>query len=919
MNFMLSPRFLRVLRVSAMRTPLTRSQHHMPKLPLLLATATLAFAQQYTITTIAGGAPPATPATAASTSIGVPRRVAVDTAGNVYFSASHSVFRLASNGTLTLVAGNGRAGFGGDGGPAIRAQLNVPQGIALDAAGNIYIADSQNNRVRIVGKDGVIRTFAGTGATSFGGGPRSFQDEGPAIQGLLNIPSGVAVDKSGNVFIADTGDNIIRKVTTDGNIHTFAGDSYPGFFDKEAGTATDSEFNKPSDVAFDSAGSLYVADSNNNVVRKITAEGKTISTFAGTSAAGFTGDDDDATKASMVAPVAIAFDGSGNLFILQNGDGRIRKVDTKGKITTVAGNGIAGFADTSDPTKAQFNSPTGLAVDSAGAIYVADALNLRIRKIAGNTVSSIAGNGVLSYSGDNGAATAAQLSGPRGVAVDPAGNLYIADTVNNAVRKVTKAGTITTLAGNGQPGNGTNQLNAPQAVAADAAGNVYVADTGNSRVLKISAAGAASTLAGNDQLYTPTGIAVDSAGNVYVADLSLNVVRKISAAGAVSTVSAGALNGPRAVAVDAAGNVYIADAGNNRIQRVTAAGAVSTVAGNGFSGFSGDVGLAVSAQIGGIVGLASDPNGNLYITDGTRIRRVTAAGFISTIAGTTASGYSGDNGVAATAQLNGPSSIAVDSTGALYVADTGNNAVRLLQPLAGGLAISSLTSGASLQPGVVAPGEVVVIWGSGLGPAQLTQFRLNPAGRVPTTVGGTQVFFNGVAAPILYSSANQVAAIAPFSLAGTKADIVVTYQGQVSTAISTTVVDVAPALFTLSGGGSGAAVAVNQDGTINDAAHPARANTYVTLYATGLGKTNPPGQDGAPSTVPLPLPLQTPTVTIGGKSAGVQFAGGAPGIVAGVMQINALVPTGLTAGPNEVVIKSGNSSSPNGVTIYVSQ
>jgi uncharacterized protein (TIGR03437 family) len=889
---------------------------HMPKLLLLLAAAPL-FAQQYTITTVAGGAPPATPATAASTPIGMPHRVAVDSAGNVVFSASNSVFRLSSNGTLTLVAGNGRAGYGGDGGPAARAQLNDPEGLAFDAAGNLYIADAQNNRVRIVSPSGVIDTFAGNGQSTFGGGPRSFNDEGPATQGLLHLPTGVAVDKSGNVFIADTGDNLIRKVTTDGIIHTFAGDSYPGFFDKIDGTALDSEFNKPTDVAFDGSGNLYVADSNNNMVRKISADGATISIFAGTGAAGWTGDTGDATAANIVAPTAIAFDKSGNLFILQSADGRIRKVDTSGKISTVAGSGVAGFSDGSDATKAQFSSPTGVAVDASGNLYVADQQNLRIRKVAGSAVSTIAGNGVLSYSGDNGPATAAQLSSPQGVAVDAAGNLYIADTANNVVRKVAKGGPITTIMGNGQAGSGNNQLNGPQAVAADAAGNVYIADTLNSRVVKVAAAGGASTIGSGDQFYTPTGVAVDSAGNVYVADLSRNAILKIAPAGGASTVAAGGLNAPRAVAVDSAGNLYIADSGNNRIRKVTPSGAVTTVAGNGIAGYSGDAGPATSAQIGAVTALAVDASGNLFFTDGTRIRRVTSGGFIATIAGNAGAGYSGDNGAASTAQMNGPTGIAVDSSGNLYVADTANSAVRMLQPLSGGLTVSAITSGASLQAGVIAPGEVVVVWGSGLGPNQLTQFQLNAAGQVPTTVGGTQVFFNGVAAPVLYSSANQVSVVVPFGVTGPRADVVVTYQGQVSASLTATVADVAPAIFTLNGSGKGPAVAVNSDNTLNDAAHPAKAGSFVTLYATGAGQTNPGGQNGVPNAVPLPLPLQTVTATMGGKSATVQFAGGAPGIVAGVLQVNVFIPSGLTAGENEVVLKVGSSSSPGGVTIFV--
>jgi uncharacterized protein (TIGR03437 family) len=894
---------------------------------LLAAGAMLAQAQQYSITTFAGGAPPPTPASATATPIGQPRRTAVDSAGNVYFTSGHSVFKM-TGGTLTLVAGNSRPGYSGDGGPAVKAQLNTPQGLALDGAGNLYIADSANNRVRMVTTAGVIRTFAGNGSVSPGGGPSIYGDEGAATDANLHLPMGLAVDSSGTVYIADTGDNMIRNVTTDGIIHRFAGDSFPGYFG-ESGTATSAEFHTPSDVLVDSKGNVYVADTSNAVVRQITTDG-IIHLFAGKLATGSTGDGGAATSATLTAPMALAMDSSGNLFILDNGASKVRKVDTKGVITTVAGNGTAGLiGDGGNPINASLNFPTGIAVDGSGNVYVADFLNLRIRKISGSTISSVAGNGLLAYSGDNGQATSAQLNAPQGLVADRGGNVFIADTGNDTIRQVGRNGVITTFVGSGGPGSGTNELNAPQGVAEDASGNIYITDTLNARVQKVVGS-SISTLVGNGSFYTPVGGAVDAAGNVYVADLNSNVVRKVSPSGDVSTAagtgSAGfsgdgnaaasaQLNAPQAVAVDAAGNLYIADTGNRRIRKVTTDGRISTIAGNGLPGFSGDGGPATLAQIGAAAGVAVDTAGNVYVSDGTsRVRKVNAVGFIFTIAGNGTQGYSGDGGSATVAQLNGPTALAVDAAGNVYVADTQNNAVRVLAAQASTISIGAVTNAASNLTGPIGPGELITIYGSGLGPAGLVTFQLNSFGLVPTSVGGTSVFINGAAVPVLYAMSAQVGAVAPFGLSGSNAQVVVAYQGQTSAAASVRVEAAAPGVFQL---GPGQIVALNQDGTVNGADHPAPAGSYLTVYATGAGQTNPPGQDGAIGAPPLGLPNFSVTVTIGGKSADVQFAGAAPGLVQGVIQVNALVPSGLTAGPVPMVVAVGGANSQSGVVVYV--
>jgi trimeric autotransporter adhesin len=926
----------------------------MVKFSLLLATGTLALAQQYTISTVAGGAPPATPVAATGISIGQPARVATDTAGNVYFSASNAVFKVSSGGTLTLVAGTSRAGYSGDGGLAIKAQLNGPQGIAVDPSGNIYIADSGNNRVRIITTDGVINTFAGTGLTS-NGGPRTYNDGNPANTALLKLPKGVALDKNGNVYIADTGDNSIRIVTTDGIINTFAGDSYPSFAGDTA-AAVDAELHSPSDVTVDSSGNVYIADTGNASIRKVTTDGL-INTVAGSQAIGSTGDGAGATKATLLTPISLVVDSSGNIYILENGDGKIRKVDvTSGNISTIAGTGAAGFGgDGGAATSAVMNYPTGLAIDGSSNFYIADALNQRIRKIAGTTISTIAGNGVSSFSGNGGAALNAQMNSPQGVAVDAAGNLYIADTGNNVVRKVGTDGNIVAFAGNGQAGNGGDggaaasaQLKAPQGVSVDAKGIVYIADSGNARVRKVDLTGNISNVAGNgtpgyggdngsagtSQLYTPTAVAADAAGNLYIADFNNNRIRKVSTNGTITTVAGNGYAGysgdggpatsaqlslPQGVAVDAAGNLYIADTGNNVIRLVNTTGLISTLAGNGLAGFSGDGGLAIQAQIGNPSSVSVDALGNVYVSDGsTRIRKIFPNGLIATIAGNGTVGYSGDGGLATSASLNSPAAVALDASGNAYIADSANNAIRMLVSSGYGLKVAAVTNGATNQTGSLAPGEVVVLYGSGLGPSSLTTFQLNSAGQVPVITGGTSVYFNNIPGPVLYTSANQVGAIVPFGVSGSTVQVVTQYNGSVSAPASVALAKVAPALFTLNASGSGQAAAINQNNAVNGTASPANAGSYVSLYATGLGQTNPGGQDGVPTGTTLPLPLQTVTAAIGGKPATIQYAGGAPGLVAGVMQINVQVPSGLAAGAAEVILTVGNVTSPHGVTIAVS-
>ncbi|HTW66367.1 MAG TPA: hypothetical protein VME17_17210 [Bryobacteraceae bacterium] len=639
----------------------------------LALTAPFSCVQAQVITTIAGTdfSFPATPIAAVNAPVGAVAPVAVDSAGNVYFAdtviANDLVFKIDTGGTLTVVAGNGTIGYSGDGGPATSAALDFPAGLAVDASGNLYIVDTFNELIRKVTSDGIISTVAGNGATGFSG------DGGLAINASFrfNGVGSIAVDVAGDLFIVDQGNNRIRKVAPDGIITTVAGDGAAAY-SGDGGLATSTGLGLNVDtytgVAVDPAGNLYIADCANSRIRKVNSGG-IISTLAGNGTPGFSGDGGTATKAELDFPGALAIDAAGNLYIADEYNARIRKVTPGGIISTVAGNGTVGYAgDGGLAISAELSIITGVAADSAGNIYAADNLNDRIRKItAAGVIGTLAGNGKFRYVGDGGLATSASLNYPSSVAVDPLGNISIADVYNDRVRTVTSGGIIGTSAGNGTVQFSGDGGPGPQAglflpfgVAVDAAGDIFVADTDHARIREVTSGGIINTIAG-DGIYGNSG----DGGPAANAELDL----------------------PVAITTDGSGNLYIADNQNHRIRKVAPGGIISTVAGNGTQGYAGDGGAAINAELSLPTGVAVDPSGNLFIADSgnDRIRRVTPDGVINTVAGNGKAGYSGDGGPALNASLNlnggaAYDSIAVDSAGNLFIADYFNNRIRKVTP-----------------------------------------------------------------------------------------------------------------------------------------------------------------------------------------------------------------------------------------------
>ena len=386
-----------------------------------------------------------------------PSGIAVDAAGNLYIAdgSNRRIRRIDPVGTITTVAGNGALGFSGDNGPATAAALISPSSVALDAAGNLYIADATNHRIRQVDPSGTITTVAGNGSSGFSG------DNGSATEASLTNPAAVALDAAGNLYVADQGNQRIRRVDTAGTITTVAGNGTPGF-SGDNGPATAGSLAAPFGVALDVSGNLYIADRSNQRIRRVDPSG-TITTVAGNGVQGFSGDNGPATAAALAVPLAVALDAAGNLYIADSGNHRVRRVDPAGKITTVAGTGTAGFSGDNGPAAAaRLNDPTRIALDAAGNLYIADRGNQRIRRVdTGGTIATVAGTGTAGFSGDNGPATAARLADPFGVALDLAANLYIADRENRRIRRVGPAGpsvdaTPPTVAANVAGTSGTN-------------------------------------------------------------------------------------------------------------------------------------------------------------------------------------------------------------------------------------------------------------------------------------------------------------------------------------------------------------------------------------------------------------------------------------------------------------------------------
>jgi len=914
-----------------------------PRILFALATAGAAVGQTYMISTVAGGALPVN-MVATSAPLYSPSGVAVDKSGNVFFSAGSAVYRMdAISGIITLAAGTGVPGSGGDNGPATSAQLYSPQGLAFDSRGNLYIADFLNDRIRKV-SNGVMTTVAGVGGCCSSGNG----DNGPAIDAALHGPTSIALDSKGNLYIAEEFESSVREVT--GNIiTTIAGGGMFGL--PGVGGVT---LMYPQGVAVDAADNLYIADTGDGRVLELSNGNFTI--VAGNGYCCLT----TALSLTLSNPRYIAIDASGALYISDDTDNVVAKV-AKGVISVVAGTGEPGYDGTGFGALAvQLNGPQGIAFDGAGDLFIADSGNYRIRKVSGGITYTIAGNGVTGFSGDNGLATTAELNSPAAVAVDSAGNIYIADTANQRVRKVS-AGVITTVAGNGLSGyNGDGgpassaSLYSPSGLVLDLAGNLYIG--GDNRVRKVSG-GVITTVAGTGvggfsgdngpataaQINFLGDLAVDSAGSIYIGDYYNNRIRKV-ANGIITTIAGhdqagysgdngpavyALLARPSGVATDSSGSLYIADTFSGVVRRI-ANGSITTVAGTGTRGFGGDGGPATSAELADPSGVAVDSSGNLYIADlapitggpgGQRIRKV-STGVITTIAG--GGSVFGDSGPATSAVFNGSFGVGADSAGNVYVADTSDNRIRLLTP--GPLPAinqNGIVPNESTVP-IIQPGSWVSIYGSNFASSS---FLWNAD--FPLSLGGVSVTIDSKNAYLLSVSPTQINVQAPDDTATGLVSVVVTTASGTAATSTVTLALCSPSFSVLGDGkhvageiatpnGTGAYGAGTYDldgpsGAFSFNTRPVNAGETLVLYGVGFGPTTPPVAAGhvfsgaAPTNTPV-------TISIGGVNANVAFAGITQ---AGLYQLNLTVPAGTGSGDQPIQAIVNGVPTPSGPVVTV--
>lgn len=562
-----------------------------------------------------------------------PAALAIDSAGNFFVtdSGNNTVRKITPSGVVTTFAGQPGVAGSADG-PAASATFFGPNGIVINSSGTIYVADQTNNTIRTISPGGMVSTLAGS--PGIGG---SADGTGSAAQ--FSAPTGLALDSGGNIYVADNVNNKIRTVTPGGAVSTLAGTGAGGFANGPANTAV---FSQPNGVAVDGSGNVFVADSNNSVIREIS--GGVVTTFAGAGGAG--NNDGPAATAHFDLPTGITVTPSGNFYVADSNNSTIRVISSSAVVSTLAGSPAAGTTDGTG-SAALFDFPQGIALDASGNAYVADTNAETIRKITpAGVVTTIAGTPYV-FGNTDGTGSTATFAGPRQIASDSGGNIFVPNTLAHTIRQITPSGLVSTIAGapfvpGSSDGTGpTARFRQPRGMAVDPSGNLYVADSNNNTIRKITPANVVTTLAGSPGQFgtangvgsaarfaAPRGIAIDSQGNLFVADMGSGAIRKVTPAGLVTTFAGspgnfGAADGtgsaatfvsPAGMSIDKNDNIYVADAGSNVLRKITPAGSTTTLAGLPFTSGTND-GVGSAVRFGSIRGVAVSSQGNVYVTD----------------------------------------------------------------------------------------------------------------------------------------------------------------------------------------------------------------------------------------------------------------------------------------------------------------
>lgn len=607
------------------------------------------------------------------------------------FSISQSSAQLVS-----CISGTGR--WSNINGPSICyqtpiAKLLIPQALAKDKDGNIYIADSGNHAIRKLSKDGLVTTIAGSGIEG--------NADGIGIAASFNFPQGIAVDKDGNIYVSDTNNHRIRKISANGTVTTFAGN----IKGNNNGTGTGASFNYPAGLLLDeNAGILYVVDRYNYKIRKISLTG-VVTSFVGAGVSGYVDAVGVAAKFDVIS--AIAMDASGNIFVPDSYNLVIRKITPDGTVSSFAGSYLSYGSVNGLGAAAKFRLPYGIAIDPDNNLYVSDVSLSNIRKITPQgLVTSFVGslpNSSITEQLFDGTNEAANFFSPQGLLFNTDGNLYIADTKNDAIRKATPEGIVTTVAGSHR-GSGIQDgignaasYKLPTGILVNSDGILFVADATNNQIRKIGLDGMVSVYAGSGiigntdgavataRFSNPTNIALDANGNMFVVDKDNHKIRKITPAGIVSTFAGSGVPGfadgvgtaaqfrnPYGIAIDPNGNIFVTDASNYKIRKITPTGVVSTYAG---SAIGHDDGTLATAKFSSLACLTFDKNGIMYVTDSYRIRKITVDGTVSTLAGSYSSSGNVD-GPGTSARFSNLDGIACDAAGNIFVSDQSNYKIR---------------------------------------------------------------------------------------------------------------------------------------------------------------------------------------------------------------------------------------------------